>query len=446
MTHLKLLGLGLGAGICALAMSGCVSNQAEELYALPRQSDAYYALQSAMDQVLGADAAYSGPLSGSNQQAVQLADLDGDGQDEAIVYVKTSGEKPLKAYIFDSDENENYRNTAVIEGDGSAFDSVEYVQVDGKPGLEILVGRRISDQIVQSLGVYAYDGTGVTELMSANYTEYIAADLDGDEGRELLILRLETEDRAGTAALYRWRDGRMVQEPEALLSAGIRQIRRITTGYVASGVPAVFVASTYGEDTLVTDIFAFCGTEFCNIATDVESVFSSQTVRSFNVYASDIDSDGLIELPSLVALPSDAAEDETYWAIDWYNLSLDGQRKRKMMTYHCYPGGWYLELPETWYEHLTVSRSEETDGVRGYTFSKWNGRGAKIEEIVTIYAFTGDDRLTLAQADGRFLLAEKGETAYAASLGTCSWAGELNQEKLNQIFHLIQVDWNSGEI
>lgn len=446
MSRLKPFVLGLGALICAAALSGCVSNQAEELYALPRQPDAYYELQSALDRVLGADAAYSGPLTGSNQQAVQLADLDGDGQDEAIVYVKTSGEKPLKAYIFDPVEDEGYRNTAVIEGDGSAFDSVEYVQVDGKPGLEILVGRRLSDQIVQSLGVYAYDGTGVTELMTANYSEYIAADLDGDDCQDLLILRLETEDRAGTAELYRWRDDRMVREPEVYLSAGIQQIKRIITGYVASGVPAVFVTSSDGEDVLVTDIFAFRGTEFHNIATDAESALTGQTVRSLNAYASDIDSDGLIELPSLVALPSAAAGEETYWAIDWYNLSLDGQRQRKMTTYHCYPGGWYLELPEAWYGYLTVSRSGEVGGVRGYTFSKWNGRGAKTEDIVTIYAFTGDDRLDLAQDDGRFLLAEKGETAYAASLGTCSWARELSQENLCAMFRLIQVDWKTGEI
>ena len=114
---------------CVFFCTGCVGQPADSLYALPKQPDEYYELQSAIDQVLGTGASYSGPLTGSNQQAVQLADLDGDGQDEAIVFVKVAGPKSLKAYIFDSEQDGAYQNTAVIEGDGSAFDSADYVQI-----------------------------------------------------------------------------------------------------------------------------------------------------------------------------------------------------------------------------------------------------------------------------------------------------------------------------
>ena len=92
-----------------------------------------------------------------------------------------------------------------------------------------------------------------------------------------------------------------------------------------------------------------------------------------------------------------------------------------------------------------MSRSEEVAGVYGYTFSKWNGYDQEPEEIVTIYGFSGDDRLELAQQENRFLLAEKGEIAYAASLGTCDWAQALTHEDLTAMFHFIYLDWNSGE-
>jgi len=438
----KLCGVLLGALICACTMTGCVGQQADELYALPKQPDEYYELQNAIDQVLVSDAAYSGPLTGSNQQAVQLTDLDGDGQDEAIVFIKTGGEKPLKAYIFDETSEGTYENTAVIEGDGSAFDSVEYAQLDGQGGLEILVGRQLSEQILQSLGAYAYTDGRLVELMSANYSEYTVADLDGDDCRDVFVLRMETEERAGVAELYRYGGSQMEREAEASLSTGAKQVKRIVTGYVAPGTPAVFVASTYGEDTIVTDIFAIRGKDFRNVSTNAESGLSAQTVRNYNVYASDIDSDGLIELPAPVALPSEAAGEETYWVIDWYNLAPDGERRIKMTTFHSYLNGWYLEIPELWHDRLTVHRSED----RGYTFSRWNGRGAVTEEIFTVYAFTGEDRLEQAGADGRFLLAEKGETAYAAAFGDCAWADALTEEELRAMFHFIQVDWNTGEI
>ena len=117
-----------------------------------------------------------------------------------------------------------------------------------------------------------------------------------------------------------------------------------------------------------------------------------------------------------------------------------------MTTFHSYLNGWYMDLPALWNDKLTVIRVEGENGGYGYTFAKWNGREREPEEIVTIYAFTGEDRVERANSDGRFLLAEKGETAYAAAFGTCSWAKQLSQEVLSTMFHFIQVDWNTGEI
>ncbi len=444
MGYQKSIRILLGALACMFVCSGCVPQTAEGMYALPRQSDEYYQLQSAIDGVMGNDASYAGPLTGANQQAVQLADLDGDGSDEALAFIKTNGKKPLKVYIFDESSEGSYENTAVIEGDGSAFDAVEYVQVDDRPGMEILVGRRLSDQILQSLSAYSYESGVLTELMNANYTEYIAADLDSDDCREVFVLRLEGETD-GVAELYRHSQGKLVREQECALSEGAKQVKRMIAGHVSSDLPAVFVASSYGEDSIVTDIFAYRDGRFCNIAADAQSGLNAQTVRNYNVYASDLDSDGLIELPAPVALPSANAQEETHWVIDWYNLRPDGKKQVKLTTYHNYQSGWYLELPNGWRDRLTVSHHTEASGLRGEVFSQWNGRFTTPDEIFTLYALSGEDRLQQAQSDGRFLLAEKGETAYAAKLGSGDLANTLTQEQLRAMFHFIQVDWNSGE-
>ena len=110
--------------LLALVLSGCFVKTVDELYTLPKHSDEYNNLQQAIDQLMAQGAAYSAPVSGANQQSVQLADLDGDGEDEAIVFLKTGGEKPLGAYIFDLVDG-NYENIAVIEGSGSAFASAD---------------------------------------------------------------------------------------------------------------------------------------------------------------------------------------------------------------------------------------------------------------------------------------------------------------------------------
>lgn len=433
-----------GGLLMSTLLSGCFAQPADSLYALPRQSDAYYDLQNAIDAALPADAAYSGPLSGPNQQAVQLADLDGDGEDEALVFAKTSGEKPLKLYIFDTEDG-SFAQTAVIEGDGTAFDAVEYVQVNDAPGLEIILGRQLSDQILQSLSVYTYaEGTAV-ELMHTAYTEYKVVDLNLDDKRDVLVFRQDTEARQGVAEYYTCRDGVMELSQTAPLSKDVHSIERIVTGNVTAEVPGVFVTSTYGEDSLITDVFAFRGQTFSNLTLSAESGVSTQLVRSYQVYATDIDEDGLVELPALVALPSVTAGEDTYWLVEWMGLQTDGSLTPKQTTFYYTAGGWYLTVPKHWADQLTVSRTAESAQCLRYTFSQWTGRDQTPQEILSIFALTGEDRLTEAQAEGRFLLTEKGDVAYAAALGESPLAQTLTEASVQAMFHRIKTDWNSGE-
>ena len=139
--HGKRAGLALLAAALTLLLSGCFVKTVDELYTLPRHSDEYDRLELAIDAVLsGQSAAYSAPVSGPNQQSVQLADLDGDGQEEAIAFLKAAGDRPLRACIF-SRVDGDYHLTDVIEGDGTSFASVEYVQLTGQSGIELVIGR-----------------------------------------------------------------------------------------------------------------------------------------------------------------------------------------------------------------------------------------------------------------------------------------------------------------
>ena len=208
-------------------------------------------------------------------------------------------------------------------------------------------------------------------------------------------------------------------------------------------IPAVFVSSAYEDTGLVTDIFAFQNGVFQSVTMrEAESPVS--TVRSYYVYASDIDGDGLIELPQILPLPSAEGSDENDSAINWYNLDLDGRSLPKLTTYHSFSGGWFLKLPDRWQNQFCITRGAEADGVHGYAFSQWED-GRRTELIFTIYAFSGENRNESASADGRFILAEKGDITYAAKLGTGKWAEELSADRLRDMFHFIHIDWNSGE-
>ncbi len=439
--HQKLLLCLLGLTASVFLLSGCLIKTVDELYALPIHSDEYYDLQSAIDGAIAAGRLeYSAPVAGVNRQSVQLADLDGDGAEEAIAYLKAPGEHPLCAYIFDHVDG-SYVNIAIIEGTGTAFESVEYAQMDGRDGMEILIGRKLGNQVLQAMSVYAIRDGHVVELMSANYSEYALTDLDGDGLRDVFLLRLDADAHSGVGELYRYTGDQMEREAEASMSPGITAIKRIITGNLAQNVPAVFVAGVYDADNLVTDVFTLQNGTFRNIA----NAEGMQTLRNYYVYAADIDGDGLIELPRLQPLTASTDSADAYSIIRWYNLALDGAQTVKQTTYHSFSGGWYLDIPENWCARLSISRGEEIDGVRGLVFSEWNESTQTAVPIVTIYAFSGDDRNETAASDGRLILAEKGEVTYAAKRGESAFAAQLSDETLIAMFHFIHIDWNSGE-
>lgn len=429
-----------------LCTGGCTLKSANELYTLPAQSESYYDLQEAIDEVMGNEIEYCAPLAGENRQPIQMQDLTGDGRNEAILFALDEGEKPLKMYIFEQ-TGEKYELVSTIEGSGNSYDEVCYAQLDGAPGLEIIVGRSISNQVLKSISVYTFQESSTVELMSANYSNYITHDLDSDGRQDLFLIRFESEMQAGSVELYRYSEGMMVRDPDLLLSGGVMTVRRMIAGYTDTDIPAVFVASCPEENKVVTDVFAIRDGMMQNIAASNDAS-GSLTVRNYNAYATDIDEDGLIELPDVQTLPDlmDAEDYTAFRLIRWFNLTLDGEKKDKMLTYHDYSHGFYLELDDEWDGRITITVDETVQGGVGYVFNCWNGTGLPAEEIFTLYLFSGDERRTLAVSDGRYLLADKNEVCYAVSFGDSEWASELDAATFGERFHFIHIDWNSGEM
>ena len=81
----------LAAMLAAVLLSGCALSTVEEMYALPKRSKEFRELQAAIDTAMYG-MTFSSPQSGDNQQTVQMADLNGDGVEEYLVFAKGATE------------------------------------------------------------------------------------------------------------------------------------------------------------------------------------------------------------------------------------------------------------------------------------------------------------------------------------------------------------------
>lgn len=435
----RIAGLVLALSLL-LTMNGCYFRAGNSLYSLPQAPEEYYDLQEALNQVLDSGADYAAPVAGNNRQSTQSIDLDGDGVREVVAFFRREADGVLEVYIF-AQEAERYTTAAVIEGPGSAIDSVEYVQLDDSPGLELIVGWQVSES-AQYMGVYSLRDWRVTELMSASYSEYCTVNLDdGSPYSEVFLIRFDPELRTGVAQLYAYDGAQMEKMTDAALSTGVEALKRIVTGRIEGGDPAVFVAGTYGDAGIVTDVFTVRDGDFVNISSTDGSGVSSQTVRNYYVYATDVDKDGSMELPQpreLPVWPPDAAD--TFWMIDWCGIRPDGSMLRKQTTFHNYAAGWYLTIPPDYRDAMTVYRQASDSGLWSYVFAHWDGEAAR--PLFIIHAFGGDNRAALAAATGFTRLGEVSDVAYVAEL----LDQDLDPEDLASRFHPVITDWNSGEM
>ena len=142
--------------VAALMLTGCTMRTVGQMYQLPKRSEDYSNLQSVMDKAM-TGLKFSAPISGDNQQSVQMADIDGDGEQEYLVFCKGSAELPLRILVFDC-VNGTYTHIDTIENNGADFDQVEYIQMDDNPGFEVVVGHKISDLLSRSVSVYTFTG------------------------------------------------------------------------------------------------------------------------------------------------------------------------------------------------------------------------------------------------------------------------------------------------
>lgn len=429
-----------------LGLTGCFLKSGDELYSLPKPPEDYVDLQSWIDILLEQGAEYSAPVSGSYQQAVQLMDLDGDGVQEALAFMTAPGDNPLKLYVFKKDENGDYEFAAEIGGDGAAFDSVEYADVDGKSGLEIILGRQMNDQVLQYLTVYALnEDFSVTELASGSYTEYKTADLDSDGVTELVLLRLDSPEVPGTADYFDITDGQFGLVDSVPMSLGLENIKRIKTGYIQDGVPAIFASGNYQTTGVMTDVFAVKDGQMINVTLDQTSQTSRQTIKNYVIYPTDVDSDGVMELARPCQMPAYNPGD-AYYYLNWFGQDIDGNWTKKLTTYHNYSESWYFVLPDHWEGGITVSRTDVGEEGKSLTFFRYRADGDP-EPLLVIYSFTADDREELARKNGRFVLYTKTDAIYAAEIAPSAenWEYMPSQEEIIQSFKIIRSEWMTGE-
>ena len=437
---MKMKVIGIVIVLTALLLSGCTMTTVDQMYCLPKRSEEYNNLQSAMNEaMLGLE--YCAPVSGENQQTVQMTDLDGDGTLEYLLFARSTAAQPLRILIFRNADGE-YIHVDTIKSNGSEFDQVEYVKMDGSNGMMLVVGRKISDQVSGSLSVYRYTANGIEQIVTTDYRKFIQTDFNDDGVSELFVLRAGiTEADNGVAEFYTLENGTVKRSNEVNMSRPVDKLKRIIIGKLQGDIPAVFTASTVGESAIVTDIFAVNEDLLTNVTAANEAGTGLQTIRNYYVYADDIDNDGIVELPDLMTPVSASETMGKHDLIAWYAMSIAGEKIDKIYTYHNFVDGWYFRLDSAWADAVTVSNV----GNR-YEFFIWDKDSQVSLRVLTIFVSGAQSRVENSMQSGDIILLKTDSMIFTASLDEAARNYNITKEFVMDGFYLIHEDWKTGEM
>ena len=438
------------AAVLVLTLAGCMGAESGEMFALPQPPEDYRNLKDKLDEIrtdIGGESI--APQSGTNAQTVQLQDLDADGVlESAVAFFRVPGaEKPLKIYIFGLQEDGSYEVDTLIEGVGSAIYSVNYEDVGGGERKEVIVSWQISGDD-HTLGVYSLDDVeGIELLWVDSYTRFRLADLDGDVRRELVVLTLPSgEETTARADFYDYDGAALALKSTASLSAGINDIKSVRSGNLTGGTPAVFVTSGFSESAdQVVDILCCRDGALTNITLDKTTLRSEETVRAYSaVTGSDINHDGVMEVPLSVLVPKALGATDDFWLLEWRQFDEGGKPHQVLTTYHNVTDGWYLELPDSWVGHVTVSRRDAISaGERAVAFSLWSGEDQEAQTFLVLYKLTGTNQQSRAALGGRQTIFSDATSTYAYELMNEVWDSGLTGEDIAQRFHIIRTEWST---
>lgn len=475
----------LAAMLMALMLvpSGCFFRSPEELYQSPERSADYENLTQKIREVKDSLAQeYGVPevddtsvISGDNTALIQLQDMDGDGlRETAVTFFRVSGaEKPQKIYFFTKGEDDTYTVSGMLEGDGSAIYKVDYVDLDGSGYKEVVVSWQMSTG-AYLLGVYSLEGpmsrnrlqsanaaadagknsTSATvqkddlrgsELMTTAYGDYILTDIDQDARTEVAVVRIDPSLTSSGVDVYGWKENTFQKLDSAPLSAGVVSVGRggVEQNFISDDPPvrALYVSTELSDGSHVVDVIAYQAGKLTNISLDPATGVSREVLsRYVDLEPADVDGDGVLELPQPSPLPGQ--EDSTaldYWLIDWYQYDGNGQRNAVCTTYHNVTDGWYLIIPDSWKNAITISRYDAISGQRAVIFYHLEGN-SEPSPFLVIYKFTS--QTNRANTSNRFILREEEDAVYAASFYNSSWDCGLDQTELVSAFQLIQSGWS----
>lgn len=352
------------AVVMLVTLGGCsiMEGNISTLLKVPRPNKVQQQLRNAIDAKLGTNIKYISPATGSHRTSLVQVDLSGSGAQETVIFYLSSADADTAGIaVFTEAADGSWSLTKRIEGLSPAIDYVEFHDLSGDGRLDILVGWLKGD-LARELAVYDVFAAGNGQLYTDGYNDSrFFLDSDGNP----LIFTLSYDKAAGNGAakvVTLGKDGILSEQKSCAVDAHFDTVTAISYSRISPTTRAIILDARLGN-TAVTQLLFYDGSRLINPYYN-DGELAPSFVRETAFSCSDIDKDGIIEIPAATALPpiptppaAHAAMGLTAWST--FNSAALSDFSLQPLTYEfsCVMNaalGYYYIYPAAWTGRVSV--------------------------------------------------------------------------------------------
>ena len=425
MKKIKLITLLI---LLCITLSSCnlMRFDTDTLLMPPQMNVANQQIQKALASAVGDSFSLVYPKTGDYQNAIISIDLTGDGNNEALCFYTTGQDKKVSFTVLEQIKGEWKAQSMSHSQSAAAIDVVDFFDYDGDNAREIVVGWQYLQGDEKALEVYNYgDSAKIESLYTGMYSNIIVFD------KTLVTLSRNTTGKTASATLVGRKGKDVGVMGTASLNNSISAVLNVNNAHVGTS-DIIYIDEQLENMHFTTELLAI---NEKNDISNVTSTYGKVTTRNSPIAVTDVNGDGVPDIPHEHAFPSYKVGDktETLYYIEWYNVK---NGERIMNAYTSANEQFLLQLDESWTDKITVQKDANSDRqIHFYMLSE----GGNVP-MFSVRVFSHQEFSDDIKNQGWISVAEQGENVYAFRERVAEGLGEefkVDVNKFTQMFKLL---------
>lgn len=358
----------IGLLIC-LSLNSSFIRTVDSLLTPPLYYSEYEGLVAAFNAEVGNNVVLSNPNGGDHLSAITVSDLDGDGEEEAVIFYREGTDSnTVKLTIFEGKDDE-WKSCNTFDGYGNEVTSLTLDDLDGDGLTEIVTIWDYSGiNNAKVFSVYRSDTNDIEydeiQMGSCDVAEIV--DMDADGLSEILYISSDNDGKAVSknANLLKLSSGKIKNIGSVKVDSNIGSYISVKKEKYNSHYPMkVYFDADKNNNMMITEVVYWDSEKGTLVAPmyDAKTNSTSITLRYEQIQSADINNDGMIEIPVQAAPNSEENNESNILPVTNWIYFVGSTPAFYLKTYVSCENGYYVNLSPINNHTLTAKSKENSE-------------------------------------------------------------------------------------